>query len=176
MRASPVRPLVVLVALVPLVVACGGSASKEQTENRITTGGTDTVTVREPPAVSAAARFAAAARAACVRARRNAPARAPRGTAGLVRYAERQARAARRAAAELARVKAPPSLAAVVVAARRDYARLLAAYARTVKAGATNDRAALRRARRSLERAERAASRAAVAAGVPACAPRAARR
>src|SRR5215211_4327980 len=94
--------------------------------------------------------FTAQARAACLRARRDAPARAPSGTAGLARYAEGQARAARRAAAALARLKAPRTHAALLQAVRRDYARLLAVYARAVKAGATNDRAGLRRARRSL--------------------------
>jgi hypothetical protein len=176
MHAATVRPLVVLVALVPLVVACGGSAAEEQTTNRLTTGGTNTVTVQVPSGtVPTVARFTAKAGAACVHARRHAPTRAPRGTAGLVQYAEGQASAAQHAAAELARVKAPPSHGALLQAVRRGYARLLPIYARVIKAGATKDRAGLRRARRSLQRAERATSRAAVAAGVPACAPRPAR-
>ena len=180
MPASAVRPLVARIAvvgLVPLVGACGDSASEQQPTNRITTGGTNTVTVREPPGTSpAVARFTARAGAACVQARRDAPARVPRDTAGLVQYAQAQVLAAQQAAAGLARVKAPPSYAALLEALRQGYARLLPIYARTLKAAATKDSAGLRRARRSLQRAERATSRAAVAAGLPACAPRPAAR
>jgi hypothetical protein len=172
MRAYTVRLLVVLAAVVPSAVACGGSGSDDSSSSGRSSGATNTVTVQPSSTSPDVARFTAQVGAACLQARRNAPKRAPRGTAGLAQYAQAQALAAQQAAAALARVRAPRSLAAVLATLRQGYARLLPVYARAVEAGQTKDTAALRRARRSLQHAEGAASRAAVAAGVPACAPR----